>query len=83
MGLQNCPPESRAVKIDRIIFNSVTMSSGAELWKSISGQIQDGVGCPNIQSSTRYNSVADGSISLKCDTEFDHLTADILQCSRS
>jgi len=31
------------------------------------------------QHLNRYNSVADCLISLKFDTEFDHMTADILQ----
>jgi len=51
----------------------------AELWKSTSGQIQDGGWRPEFQYSNRYNSAANCLISLIPGTEFDHVAVDKLQ----
>jgi len=45
-----------------------------ELWKSTSGQIQDGERRPNWTYFDRNNSAADCSISLQFGAEFDHMT---------
>jgi len=51
----------------------------AELLKFTSAQIQHGGQPQNFPSLNRYNSAVERSISPKFGTEFDHVTADILQ----
>ena len=43
------------------------------------GRVQDGGQPHNFHPLNRYNSAADCSTSIKCGTEFDHVTADTLQ----
>ena len=51
----------------------------AKVWKSTSGQIQDGGRRQYCTYLNCHNAAADRSILLKCGTQFKHVTTDIVQ----